>query len=136
MKKSSLLISATLAFGLLVSTEAPALAYYFGAAAAGMWRDDDGRAHVTIGTGGGNTVGAAQQQALNSCHSDGGMNCSVVRGWSDGQCGYITLSVGGGKSVAYGTGSTKQAAYDACYAEDGIINCDTDVLGFCTDRRQ
>ncbi len=58
----------------------------YGTLAAGMWRDSDGTARVAAGSAYDYPQDSyAQQAALNNCHNSGGLNCSIVAHFGNGQ---------------------------------------------------
>ncbi len=86
-------------------------------------------ASVGIGLGSDHpTRVAAERAAVNQCKKYVS-SCSVVGAWNSG-CYYITLS-DGAENVAWGAGSTPQAAYDNCFSRVRGGGCRTDVLGGC-----
>lgn len=101
----------------------------YGASAAGTWNTWDGIAHVAIGVAWNlPNNGVAQREALNQCHSDGGMNCAVVGYFSNGGCGYIASGIRG-EEVKWAASSSESGAYNNC--SSGGFSCDSPIGG-CT----
>ncbi|HEX2859039.1 MAG TPA: DUF4189 domain-containing protein [Alphaproteobacteria bacterium] len=135
MKISRLMATCIVSAFVSFATFSAASAQTHGASAAGIWESGDTN-YVSVGTGGGRSAAEAQNRAINSCQRNGGRNCRVVGNWSYGGCGYITVSTLANRgAVGWGNGPTKQAAYDSCYAQNNIRQCDINAIGFCSDRQ-
>ena len=104
-------------FGSLLSAASavPAAAGQYGALSAGFWKDENGVLHVTSGVAKNfRSPGLAADAANEACLEEG-RNCHVVRTFSHGGCGYISV----GKNThatRFGLGATPQRAYDDCRA--------------------
>ncbi len=104
---------------------------YFGAAAAGLWRDSDGNAHVATGIAWNYpTMAEAESEAISRCENAGGENCRVVGTFDNGGCGYISVGHDD-DGVRYGMGPTEEAAQERC--ESGGYTCKPPAGG-CTSR--
>jgi hypothetical protein len=128
--KAHLTVGLACASLLAAPTSAPSEGEY-GAVAVGMWRNLNS-ANVGASTGSGSSRSSAGAAALAQCNSNS-TNCKVVLTWGSGYCGFVTTgkSQDGSGRVGYGTGQSKQEAYDACISAAANMDCDTNPIGFC-----
>lgn len=104
----------------------------YGAAAASLYRDSRGVAHVATGISWDfRTLAEASAAAIKQCKGQGGTNCRVVDTFSNGGCGYIATGASR-TAAAWATGATPQEALNKC--RQGGYNCKQPVGG-CTVRR-
>ncbi|MDW6024180.1 DUF4189 domain-containing protein [Mesorhizobium sp. BAC0120] len=125
-------LTVSLAFASLLA--APTCAFSkdeYGAVAVGMWRNLNS-ANVWASTGSGSSRSSAGDAALAQCNSNS-TNCQVVLTWGSGYCGFVTTgkSQDGSGRVGYGTGQSKQEAYDTCMSAAANMACDANPIGFC-----
>lgn len=99
----------------------------FGAVAADM-EDYSDETVVSAGTAVSSSRLEADQQAIKQCEAVDGINCKIVRRFSNGECGYI--SVGRQDSgVCWGAASTRAEAFDQCRQKG--CSCKSPI-GSCT----
>jgi hypothetical protein len=92
----------------------------YGALSAGLWRDNNGAAHVrSAAVWNYPDIVSAGNAAIEQC-GNRGYNCKIVGTFSKGNCGFI--SVGNTRNgVSWGTSATPQEAMNQC--AKGIYNC-------------
>jgi hypothetical protein len=106
---------AAVLFGSLMSAAiaAPAAAGQYGALSAGFWKDENGVLHVTSGAArNAPSPRRAENAANDACFRDG-KNCHIVRRFSHGGCGYVSV----GKNphaTRFRLGATPEKAFDDC----------------------
>lgn len=111
---------------------------YWGAMAVGQGQDN--RSHYLSATvSEGRDKEHAKQRAIAVCNSNypnGEVSCEAVGAFNTG-CGYISRGTNekGNGAIPWGTGPTKQVAYDKCYSiASAGDSCTTDPIGLCIQK--
>jgi hypothetical protein len=101
----------------------------WGAVAAALWNDSNGRSRVATGAAWRySTMEEASDAAMSGCKQRGGEDCRVLGTFKNGGCGYIATG-DSDDGVGYGTGSSESDAINTCRSKG--LNC-LSAAGGCT----